>query len=180
MERAVVLCGSAKPDGVTAAMCRSAVRVLEIEGYSVRSIRLSDIPIAHCTDCGGCRSGRCIVRDGMDTVMEAFSDSDLAILASPIHFSGPSSLMKTAMDRFQPYWYDRTMPHPERSAGLLCGGSDSPRFENTVSIFRAFSITVGMEWAGYAGIGSTDRDGTMHVDGRVEGFLEGIIGRSGP
>ncbi len=175
MPRAVLLCGSARTDGVTRSMCDAASDHLGSIGWDAETMMISDLDIHHCTDCGSCRGSCCVIDDGMDTVYRAFMDSDLLILASPIHFSGPSSLTKTAMDRFQPWWFHRDLPHPGRCAGMLCGGSDEPRFGNTVSIFRAFSITAGMEWVGHLEISGTDRNGSKGVGEKVSAFLDSVL-----
>ena len=176
MPKATILCGSANPEGVTISMCREAEGCLESAGYDVDLIILSELEINHCTDCGACRDGGCIMDDGMAVVYDSFSTSDLLILASPIHFSGPSSLIKTAMDRFQLYWYNRDLPHPRYCAAMLCGGSEEPRFQFTVSIFRAFSITTGMEWLGHAEIPFTDERHDSEVHERIPAFIDGLIG----
>lgn len=175
MPKATVLCGSARTDGVTRAMCSSATEHLRDMGWRADTILLSDLDIRHCTDCGSCRHTGCVIWDDMDVVYKAFQSSDMVVLASPIHFSGPSSLIKTAMDRFQPWWFDGTLPHPSVSVGLLCGGSDRPFFGNTVSIFRAFSITTGMEWRGHLEISGTDRKGSEGVPEKVSSFLDSVV-----
>lgn len=175
MPKATVFCGSAKPDGVTRAMCHSAEKHLRGLGWRVEVIFLSDLGIRHCTDCGTCRNTGCVIRDGMDGVYKAFQSSDMLILASPIHFSGPSSLIKTAMDRFQPWWFNKNLSHPAVSVGLLCGGSDKPLYRNTVSIFRAFSITTGMEWKGHLEVSGTDRYGSEGVPEKVSSFLDSVL-----
>ena len=175
MPKATVLCGSAKPDGVTRAMYGSAAEHLRGLGWRVETIMLSDLDIRHCTDCGSCRHTGCVIGDDMDIVYKAFQSSDMLVMASPIHFSGPSSIMKTAMDRFQPWWFNHDLPHPSVSVGLLCGGSDEPLYRNTVSILRAFSLTTGMEWRGHLEVSGTDRNGSQGVDGMVRSFLESVI-----
>ena len=175
MPKATVLCGSAKPDGVTRAMCGSAAEHLRGLGWRVETIMLSDLDIRHCTDCGTCRHTGCVIGDDMDIVYKAFQSSDMLVMASPIHFSGPSSIMKTAMDRFQPWWFNPNLPHPSVSVGLLCGGSDEPLYRNTVSIFRAFSFTTGMEWRGHLEISGTDRNGSEGVPEKVSAFLDSVL-----
>ena len=91
----------------------------------------------------------------MGDVYDKFRRSNLLILATPIHFSGPSSVIKTVIDRFQPLWF-KGGEHPAYIAALLNGGGQSPNFNNTLSIFKAFSITAGMKWLGCLEISDTD------------------------
>lgn len=157
-------------------MCEAASLYLSSRGYRTETIVISDLDIKHCTDCGSCRHTSCVIRDDMNLVFRSFAGADLLVMATPIHFSGPSSIIKTAMDRFQGHWYNRGLPHPEKVVALLCGGSPEPRFEYTVSILRSFAITTGMEWAGHLEVPDTDRVGSDGVEESVGRFLEGVIG----
>jgi hypothetical protein len=87
--------------------------------------------------------------------MDSFEGCDLLVLACPIRFSGPSSILKAAMDRFQPYWR-RGRARGGFSAAMVCGGGPRPDFSPSVRMFRAFSITVGLEWAGCLEVPGTD------------------------
>ena len=175
MVRALILCGSANREGVTRSMCQIAYEHLADCGYDVTMKVVSDLRIDHCRDCGFCERGSCTIGDDMQQIYDAFSDSDLLILASPIHFSGPSSLIKTVMDRFQPYWFDKSKGHPRYCAGMLCGGSSRPNFEITEKIFRAFSLTTGMRYLDTLTVSDTD-SGVSDLDEEVATFVERIIG----
>lgn len=170
MPGATIICGSADEGGVTFGMCSHAQTVLESKGYSVAFFRPSEMDIRHCRDCGGCDEGGCVLEDDMQHIYDSFLESDLLVLASPIHFSGPSSILKTVMDRFQPYWGNKGMRHPQYCIALLCGGSKSPNFQITESIIRAFCITTDMEYRGSLQIPDTD-SGVDDVKDRVERFL---------
>ena len=172
--RATILCGSADENGFTRKMCNSAVQYLNSKGYLISFFELGDLEINHCRDCDGCKTESCIIRDDMDHIYNSFSQSNLLILSTPIHFSGPSSLLKTAMDRFQPYWNDKTLSHPSKCIGLLCGGSEVPNFELTEKIFKAFCITTGMDYLGSVKIPDTDNRSTDVVD-EVQSVLSGLI-----
>lgn len=177
MPAALILCGSAREDGVTERMCRTASETLESMGYDTVSIRITN-DVSHCRDCGLCRGGRCVLDDAMSGIYEEFAKADLLVLATPVHFSGPSSLIKSAVDRFQPYWYNRGLSHPSVALGLVCAGSDSPRFGPTESIFRAFCATVGMRWLGQLEFPDTDRNGGEGAAEAVGRFIRSAVGAS--
>ena len=172
--RAIILCGSADKEGFTRRMCDSTAHYLNSRGYLISYFELGELEIGHCRDCDGCKNDTCVIRDDMDRIYTAFSQSDLLVLSTPIHFSGPSSLLKAAMDRFQPYWNDKTLSHPSKCIGLLCGGSEVPNFEITEKIFKAFCITTGMEYIGSLKIPDTDNR-KMDVSEEVDSFLANII-----
>lgn len=170
MSGAIIICGSAEEGGVTYAMCSSAKAVLEKKGYQVSLFNPSDMDLHHCRDCKGCAQGECIIEDEMSSIYRSFSESDLIVLASPIHFSGPSSILKMVMDRFQPYWCNKDLTHPDYCISMLCGGSKQPNFQITETIIRAFCLTTGMEYRGSLQIPDTD-SGVSDLEDRVEKFL---------
>lgn len=173
MVKALILCGGADQDGVTQYMCMTASAILESKGYEVEQFILSDMDVGHCTDCGECYTGECIIQDDMLRINSSFAESDLLILATPIHFSGPSSIIKTAIDRFQPYWQTKSEKHPSQCIAMMCGGSPNPNFEITEKIFRAFSITIGMDFKGSFTCPSTD-NGTIPSFEEMQEFFEPI------
>ncbi len=173
MATATVICGTADPVGTTRAMCDQAQRILESKGWKVLSFNPADMDIAHCRDCDSCTDGRCIIHDDMDSIYEAFSSSDLLILSTPMHFSGPSSVIKTVMDRFQPYW-NKSLGHPRQCALMMCGGSKEPNFDLTERIVKAFCITTGMEYKGSLRIPDTD-SGVHHLEDEVLDFMSSIL-----
>ncbi len=176
MDRTLIICGSAGRGGVTEAMCTSAAAWIRGMGRDALVVYPSDMRIDHCTGCEMCSEGGCVIDDDMDRLYGLFADSDNLILATPLHFNGPSSLIKTVMDRFQTYWWGKGLSHPKRMALMVCAGSESPNFAPTVSIARAFALTIGMEWWGELCLSGTDRKGEEGVDGSVRSFVGDLFG----
>ena len=115
--------------------------------------------IHHCTGCGSCAdSGKCAINDDMHHIYRNAEDADMIILATPIYFSGPSSIMKQVIDRFQCVWAaGKGKKRKGKAAALIAAGGDPvPLFSNAVSIAKAFAATVGAEWAGELKVSDTD------------------------
>lgn len=170
----VIVCGSGDPNGISYAVCRELTACFSGHGLTSTVFHPYGMDIRHCTGCEACSDGPCVHDDDMVTVLDSLSEATLLVLVSPIHFSGPSSIMKTLMDRFQPFWHNR-MPHPRFMAGVLCGGSPEPCFRNTESIMRAFSITVGMDVLGFLEIGDTDRRSENDCISDVPDMVDSIV-----
>ena len=152
--KALILCGG-KRGGFTSVMCEMFSSGLISENIESSVMHPLEMNIGHCDGCGKCSDGKCVIDDDMDIIYKAFGESDLLVLSSPIRFSGPSSIIKTVMDRFQVCWYNEGK-RPSYFAALLNGGMERPRFENVISSFKAFSITIDMEWLGELTISKTD------------------------
>lgn len=175
MNRVLIICGSAGRGGVTETMCQAAAEVFRANNCDVYVAYPSDMDIHHCTGCDACAEGRCSIDDDMGILYRLFGESDLVVLATPLHFSGPSSLLKTVLDRFQAYWHDKVLPHPLACCAMLCAGSPEPNFAPTVSILKAFSITTKMKWMGHMEFPDTDARGEEGAADAVRGFIEGIL-----
>ena len=158
--KAAIIVGSARKGGNTDVQSQSVAEALTEKGFEVETIYPSDLRIAHCNGCNRCiTDGRCRTGDDMQIIYDAFDDSDLFILATPVYFSGPSSILKQVIDRFQCRWGSVDEPETSRYVALLCnGGSRNPRFENIISIARAFAFGTRCRWAGECITDSTDID----------------------
>ena len=158
--KATVIVGSARKGGNTDVQSQSVSEALTEKGFEVDTIYASDLRIAHCNGCNRCiTEGRCHISDDMQIIYDAFDDSDLFILATPVYFSGPSSILKQVIDRFQCRWCSVDEPETSKYVALLCnGGSRNPRFENIISIARAFAFGTRCRWAGECIVDSTDID----------------------
>ncbi|MDR3282339.1 MAG: flavodoxin family protein [Candidatus Methanoplasma sp.] len=176
----LLLNGGGRRDGFTAAMCRSFSSSVESKGWGVCEIPLLELDIRHCTGCGQCcESGICTISDDMSSVYDAMKECDLLVMASPVRFSGPSSILKVAIDRFQPLWH----LGEERggyAAGMLCGGSEKPDFRSTLTVLRSFAVTAGMRWVGDACFPDTDHAPVSDAEAQAEGFGRQIVNELKP
>jgi multimeric flavodoxin WrbA len=156
MTRAAVIIGSARRSGNTEMLCSAVSRSLEDNGIDVTAIRPFGMRISHCSNCGGCTdSKKCVVDDDMHEIYDAISKNDIIILATPVHFSGMSSILKQVIDRFQCLW---GAEHKKRKAfALVChGGSEEPCFGNIVSVSKAAANTIGAGWIGSFTLNAAD------------------------
>jgi multimeric flavodoxin WrbA len=148
--------GSARENGITERMCNMVASAMP--GAEITFMRPHKMDIRHCTGCGSCSvSGKCATDDDMHHIYRTAGDADVIIIATPIYFSGPSSIMKQVIDRFQCLWAAGKGNGKKRTAALIAAGGDAvPVFSNAISIAKAFAATVGAKWAGELTIGGTD------------------------
>ena len=172
--------GSARIDGITAKLCDIVASAMP--GASVSFARPHTMNIKHCTGCGSCAaSGKCVINDDMRQIYQAAAAADIIILATPIYFSGPSSIMKQVIDRFQSVWAaGKGKKKKGKFAALIAAGGDPvPVFVNTVSIAKAFASTVGAEWAGELKVSNTDgmKEIPAHIADEARRFGSDIVGK---
>jgi len=153
--KALIICGG-RNGGFTSTMCNSFADGLASEGIGSDVVYPIEMNIKHCNGCGSCsKSGKCVIEDDMSMIYELFESADLFVPSSPVRFSGPSSIIKIVLDRFQPYWYNG-ISHPSNAAALMNGGSPLPEFKNLLSVFKALTITSKVKWSGDLTISNTD------------------------
>ena len=98
----VVLNGSPRRRGNTAALVREFTRGAEEAGHTVTEFFLDGMEIHGCKGCFGGRSSRectCVQQDDMGKIYPAVKDSDVVVLASPLYYWNMSGQLRTAVDR---------------------------------------------------------------------------------
>lgn len=156
--KATIIIGSAREVGNTEVQSQSVADALTENGFDVEIIRPYKLKIQHCNGCNKCiPNNTCYLGDDMQVIYDAFDGSDLFIIATPVYFSGPSSIVKQVIDRFQCRWASIDEPMIPKTIALVCnGGSRNPRFENVISICRALAIGTRCNWAGECLADGTD------------------------
>ena len=125
--KTLILLGSPKPGGESAAMAKALMEALPGEAHTLSAYSLKVDP---CQDCGFCRSRfGCPIQDSQGQVFEGIHWADIVVVASPVYFYSVPGPLKTVLDRCQPFWAARVLrrekPAPKRGAVLLAGGAPS-------------------------------------------------------
>ena len=145
--RTLILNGSPRPHGDTAALLRILMQELRGECTVIDCCTLSASP---CTDCRRCRTASaCAIQDGMLSVYRELTRCDNLILASPVHYAELSSGLLRIASRFQVYSSALIFRHEQiplavqRGAVLLTqggsGGADRA-YETARLIFRSIGV----------------------------------------
>ncbi len=156
----MLILSGGSPNGKTYRMCQSFISALP-DGWDVSLVQISD-GIAHCTGCNRCRTGDCVFHDDMDDIVREMDAADAVIFATPIRFNGPSSMMKTVIDRFQSVWNrpDRMSAKCRFFTFMATAGSEDPNLAPCTSIFRSFCMAFGGTWIEPFCVSGTDQNGT--------------------
>lgn len=118
----VAFLGSPRPHGNTDTLAETVLEGARSAGCGVRSIALRSLRLHHCTGCGCCnRKGRlCIFRDDGDLLYQAAIDADVLLFVTPVYWYGPTSIMKTFLDRLVVFNTPETRPLVRgKPAGLV-------------------------------------------------------------
>lgn len=134
-KKILILNGSARPHGNTAALIEAFTQGAEAAGNTVTRADLAKMDIRPCLGC--CGGGKdpahpCVQRDGMLEVYPAYRAADVVVLASPLYYWSVSGLLKTAFDRlFAVAECNEGYANPKKEAVLLMA-AEGDGFEESV------------------------------------------------
>jgi multimeric flavodoxin WrbA len=97
----VCLLGSPRRDGNSDRLAARFCATAETSGSSVHSFALSEITHSGCINLFRCKTDldHCGQRDGLTPILDAISQAQVLVLATPIYFTDVSSQLKAAIDR---------------------------------------------------------------------------------
>ncbi len=106
MTKILALLGSPKPQGTNSLLIDEVLRGAAANGdVEVQKILLNKLKLVPCQSCDCClHTGRCCVRDDMESIYEKIMAMDAFIFAAPVYFNGMSAQAKAVVDRCQPFW----------------------------------------------------------------------------
>ena len=139
MRKTLIINGSPRPSGNTAALIRELRRHLTGEVVELSAFRSN---IAPCVDCRGCwKTARCVVRDDMQIVYD--DDFDNVVIASPVYYGTLPGQVLSMMSRMQPwhaamFFLNKPLEQrPKKAAVLLTAGGKGNQ-ANAQHHLRAF------------------------------------------
>lgn len=98
----VILNGSPRINGNTAALIKSFTKGAQEAGNTVECFNLQQMNIKPCLGC--CCGGKdfespCVQKDDMDKIYPSYRNADIVVLASPLYYWTISGQLKCAIDR---------------------------------------------------------------------------------
>ena len=156
MDTIIAVYGSPRRRGNTAALLRRAVEGAREAGAKVEEIFLRDLKMSPCLELYGCKkTGRCVIQDDFQDVMDRLLESRGLMLASPIFFYSVSAHTKILMDRCQALWVKKYLidkisfgkgPVTRKGLFLAAGATKGKKlFEGTLLSVKYFFDVLDME-----------------------------------
>jgi multimeric flavodoxin WrbA len=100
--------GSVRKGGNSDQLLDKALEGARSSGAETLSVYARELKMSGCLACNCCeKTGKCIVKDDMQSVYPLFEWADIIFLASPIYFYGLSGQIKLIIDRAQAMWSKR-------------------------------------------------------------------------
>lgn len=120
----LVLNGSPRANGNTAAMVNALVEGAKENGHHITVVPICQKKIAGCLACEYCHTkgnGKCIQRDDMQEIYPVLEETDMIVLASPVYYHSFTGQLQCAVNRI--YALDKPK-NLKKAALILSSGSD--------------------------------------------------------
>jgi multimeric flavodoxin WrbA len=141
-KKVLVLLGSPRRKGNSAALAQKIAEGAKSEGASVRAVFLHGMNISPCTACYACqkpKSRGCSIDDDMQPLYRAMLEADAWVIASPVYWFTLSAQMKLWMDRCLAFpAYGKEPFEGKRIAIAMSYGGEDPFDSGCVNALRTF------------------------------------------
>ncbi len=100
MAKVILLNGSPRKNGCTAAALGEMIKIFEAEGVETELIQVGSKDIRGCIACGKCGSlGKCVFDDLVNEVAPKFAEADGLVVGSPVYYGSPNGTLLSFLDR---------------------------------------------------------------------------------
>lgn len=120
----LVLNGSPRTNGNTAAMINAFAEGAKENGHTITVVPVCKKKIAGCLACEYCHTkgaGKCIQQDDMQEVYPVLEEAEMLVVASPIYYFGFSGQLQCAINRIYALGKPKNL---KKAALFLSSGSD--------------------------------------------------------
>ena len=109
--KVLILNGSPRKNGNTAAALRQMEAVFAREGIQTQTVLVGNRDIRGCVACNSCaKTGKCAFDDIVNELAPVFEQSDGLVIASPVYYASANATLIALLDRlFYSTGFDKTM-----------------------------------------------------------------------
>ncbi len=172
MKRLIIV-GSPRSNGRSARLAETLFEACidECPDDEVSLAPVSELEIAHCDGCDGCRAREgheCVVDDDMGEIREIMDEADELVVVSPVYFSGAPAPFKALLDRCQPYFWtwERGGVRRPMTLHIVGEGTNPNGYDALIDEVRSafavagFSLEHIVDW-----VGKISEDGEITAEG---------------
>ena len=169
-KKIVVLNGSPRKSGNTAALVREFTRGAEEAGHTVTEFFLDGMDIHGCKGCFGGHSSRecpCVQKDDMGRIYPAVRNCDVVVLASPLYYWNLSGQLRTAVDRlFALEEGDGNLLRGNSRASCLLMAAEGNGFEDVLTYYD--HLMEHLRWTNLGHVLAGGNGDVGDIDGKPE------------
>lgn len=168
-KKILLLNGSPRKSGNTAALCAAFIEGASASGHEVTRFDLQGMNIHGCLGCmkgGKNPASPCMQKDDMEKIYPAYQAADIVVLASPMYYWSVSAQLKTAFDRlFAVSEMNPNYQTPPKDCMMLMAaeGESESNWKPVLDYYHAL-----LENLGWKNIGTVLAGGVIHI-GDIKG-----------
>jgi multimeric flavodoxin WrbA len=115
--------GSPRKGGNTDQLLDKALVGASAAGAETQKVYARELTMRGCIECGGCdETGKCVLKDDMQSVYPLMYEASAIIMATPIFFYNVTSQLKALIDRSQAAWARQRIERPGKRRKHYEGG----------------------------------------------------------
>jgi len=163
---------SPRNNGNSDLLLNQALAGAESTGANVEYLRLNDFNISPCIECNSCyATGKCILKDDYQQLLEKLLNTDRLIFATPIFFMNVCAQAKILIDRCQCLWARKYVlrqplfadgPRDRRAMVIAVGGSKSVKqFDSIRWTFKAYFDSLQIKYISGLFVDKVDECGAI-------------------
>lgn len=165
----LILLGSPRPKGNSAALAGRIAKGAAEAGAIVETVPLNKLDIRPCQACDACRkpgNPGCVQKDDMQDLYPKVEAADALVLATPVYWFTMSAQLKLFLDRCYMFGAtDYSALKGKRLAAAVSYGDEDPFASGGVNALRSFQ-----DMAGYVGMAPPEFVyGSADEAGEIEG-----------
>jgi len=174
MKKVLILTASPNAKGNTNAMAAAFEAAAMKKGAAVRRFDMNAVRGAGCCACMACRktAEKCVIKDGVAEVLEAFRETDVLVLAAPVWWLD----IPVSMRRFVERWYSLVdasfaprLPEGKSAVLLLSQGADEGSFKELPARYAEM-----LDWLGVKDVHTVRHCSSEENPIRESGLLEAV------
>lgn len=126
-KKILILKGSPRSRGNSAALADSLAAGAQAAGASVESVYLHSLDIRPCDACELCVENKvyCVIEDDMQSLYPKLIEASAIVLASPVYWFTYSAQLKLCVDRLYGLWNNRPEAFRGKQVGILLSYGDT-------------------------------------------------------
>ena len=152
--KVLMINGSPREEGNTAAALAEMAGTLREEGIEVETVQVGREAVRGCVACGGCGTlGKCVYDDMVNELAAKFSEADGLVLGSPVYYASANATLSALLDRlFMSSKFDKTMKVGAAVAVARRGGITATFDQlNKYFFISGMPVASGQYWNGAHG-----------------------------
>ena len=125
--KVLMLNGSPKAEGNTAAALAEMEKIFLQEGIEVETVQVGNQTVRGCIACGGCyKTDKCVFDDVVNELAPKFQEADGLVIGSPVYYASANATLIAVLDRlFYSTGFDKRMKVGASIAIARRGGCSS-------------------------------------------------------